>query len=230
MIIGIIILSVLLVFWIALFFIYYYQVKEVSKILLLKIPGVELTFDIQWTNEFNIAKIIKDLGVPIKSPLYTLMSEEEAYLENIEENFITARIINRKTGIRITRKYDKYGIDVNDTVTKRRPRNCQVFLVPYVSKFSWYTIIEYVTVIKDKETFREEEPTIPLSKLQDLCCEYCKNYCILECSKECSLKEAGLDSNKMKIIEKIDKYCEQSCSFSNCCLGSSCILYKIKNR
>ena len=32
------------------------------------------------------------------------------------------------------------------------------------------------------------------------------------------------------IIEKIDKYCEQSCSFSNCCLGSSCILYKIKNR
>ena len=79
-------------------FIYYYQVKEVNKILLFKIPGVELTFDIQWTNEFNIAKIIKDLGVPIKSPLYTLMSEEEAYLENIEENFITARIINRKTG------------------------------------------------------------------------------------------------------------------------------------
>ena len=226
MIIGIIILSVLLVFWIALFFIYYYQVNEVSKIVLLKIPGVELTFDIQWTNEFNIAKIIKDLGVPIKSPLYTLKLEEEAYLENIEENFITARIINRKTGIRITRKYDKYGIDVNDTVTKRRPRNCQVFLVPYASKFSWYTIINYVT----KETCREEELTIPLSKLQDLCCEYCKNYCILECSKECSLKEASLDSNKMKIIEKIDKYCEQSCSFSNCCLGSSCILYKIKNR
>ena len=239
--IGIIILSVLLTFSIALFIIYYRQVSDVNLLYINKPEDLDITWDLDKANEFNIPKILYNLEIPKGTRLYSTNPNEELYLDSYinintkKDGKITVSVTNIKTNRRSTRTYDRYGIHIADTRTRRRPRNCEIFLTPMATKMSWYCIVNYSKLVIEEEEEKKlegessSEIKFPLKVLQSTVYKYCTKYCFLECKKGCALKDAYRINSKPGILEKIDIYCERDCAMKDTC-SEACLLYEIKSR
>lgn len=223
----IIILSSLLILSVILFLIYLYRISEVNDLWNLSIPDAKISLDIYQNNEFNIPKIIKMLAIPQGAKLYSqvINNNEDIYLERYGDTYVRVRVMksgDNSLNIKF-RDFDKFGIDIKDTKTRRVPRNCQLFLVPRASRYSWYCITNYVSTRE-----KSNEDKISLKILQTNLYEYCTNFCLIKCSNHCLLKDLSMSNNRIQIISKINKYCADDCCIRSVC-SESCILYKYKN-